>query len=94
MLPLPEYVRSYTDRAQQAGGSTAAAAPQRSLFHGIRPPPISIAAYVERIAKYAKCSPVCFVMAVTYMERAAEVRCCPKDSLGRIPPWTDAASDI
>ncbi|KAK9816746.1 hypothetical protein WJX72_004508 [[Myrmecia] bisecta] len=40
-------------------------------FHGLRPPPISIEAYIQRIGKYAKCSPVCFAMAYTYMERLA-----------------------
>ncbi len=49
----------------------------RTPFHGQRTPPISIAAYLERIAKYAKCSPVCFVMAETYLERLAEV--CLRD---------------
>lgn len=57
---------------QDAGVSAA----QRSPFHGMRSPPIGIGAYMERIAKYAKCSPVCFVMAEAYMERLAEVHCC------------------
>lgn len=37
-------------------------------FHGLRPPPISIDAYIDRIAKYTKCSPVCFVMALVYID--------------------------
>lgn len=43
-------------------------------FHGLRVPPISIAAYLRRIAQYAKCSPVCFVMAHSYIERLAKVQ--------------------
>lgn len=39
-----------------------------TAFHGLRPPPISIEAYLDRIAKYTKCSPVCFVMSLLYMD--------------------------
>lgn len=39
-----------------------------TVFHGLRPPPISVEAYLERIAKYTKCSPVCFIMALSYMD--------------------------
>ncbi len=49
-------------------------APRASAFHGHRPPPISIAAYLFRISKYAKCSPVCFAMAFSYLKRVAQVR--------------------
>lgn len=55
-----------------AGDALPPAAPLRlTLFHGLRPPPISVSAYVERIAKYSKCSPVCFVLALMYLQRAA-----------------------
>lgn len=57
----------------QQGDGSPAQQQQRTPFHGIRLPPIRIAAYLQRIAKYAKCSPVCFVMAETYLERLAEV---------------------
>ncbi|EFJ42348.1 cyclin [Volvox carteri f. nagariensis] len=39
-----------------------------TVFHGLRPPPIGLQAYVERVAKYTKCSPVCFVMSMVYMD--------------------------
>ena len=35
---------------------------QLSLFHGLRPPDISVRRYLERIHKYADCSPSCFVV--------------------------------
>ncbi|MEW5298138.1 MAG: hypothetical protein WDW36_001291 [Sanguina aurantia] len=43
-----------------------------TIFHGMRPPPITIPAYLERIAKYSRCSPVCFVMATSYIDRLVE----------------------
>ena len=52
-----------------------------TCFRGRRCPPISIQAYIERIAKYSKCSPVCFVMAWAYLKRiSAKVR--PQIKLG------------
>ncbi|GLC46058.1 hypothetical protein PLESTM_001820500 [Pleodorina starrii] len=39
-----------------------------TVFHGLRPPPIGLPAYVERVAKYTKCSPVCFIMSLVYMD--------------------------
>lgn len=38
-------------------------------FHGSRAPALSIRQYIERIFKYANCSPSCFVVAYIYMER-------------------------
>lgn len=43
-----------------------------TVFHGIRPPPISLQAYLERLAKYTKCSPVCFVISLYYMDQLAQ----------------------
>ncbi|PNW87325.1 hypothetical protein CHLRE_02g118050v5 [Chlamydomonas reinhardtii] len=43
-----------------------------TVFHGLRPPPIGLQAYVERVAKFTKCSPVCFVMALVYMDLLAQ----------------------
>ncbi|KAG2483924.1 hypothetical protein HYH03_017245 [Edaphochlamys debaryana] len=39
-----------------------------TVFHGLRPPPIALQSYLERVAKYTKCSPMCFVMALFYMD--------------------------
>lgn len=40
-------------------------------FHGVRAPSISIAKYLERIYKYTKCSPACFVVGYVYIDRLA-----------------------
>ncbi|XP_010524444.1 PREDICTED: cyclin-U4-1 [Tarenaya hassleriana] len=40
-----------------------------SVFHGITRPTISIHNYLERIFKYANCSPSCFVVAYVYLDR-------------------------
>jgi hypothetical protein len=42
-----------------------------TVFHGLRAPPISIDAYVERLAMYTKCSPICFVFALDFMATLA-----------------------
>ncbi|XP_072984759.1 cyclin-P3-1-like [Typha latifolia] len=40
-----------------------------TVFHGLRAPNLSIQRYIERIFKYSKCSPSCFVLALIYMDR-------------------------
>jgi hypothetical protein len=40
-----------------------------TIFHGLRPPTVSIRNYVDRIFKYSACSPSCFVVAHIYMDR-------------------------
>ena len=62
---------------QGCSGKAGRRTPRASAFHGHRPPPISIAAYLFRISKYAKCSPVCFAMAFSYLNRVAQVRNMP-----------------
>lgn len=55
-----------------AQGQEAGSAPQLTVFHGLRAPPISIEAYLVRIAKYAKCSPACFVHSIVHMLKLAK----------------------
>ncbi|XP_010246095.1 PREDICTED: cyclin-U4-1-like [Nelumbo nucifera] len=43
-----------------------------SVFHGLTRPTISIQSYLERIFKYANCSPSCFVVAYVYLDRFAQ----------------------
>lgn len=43
-----------------------------TVFHGLRAPPITVEAYLVRIAKYAKCSPASFVQAVALIFRLAK----------------------
>ncbi|XP_022146902.1 cyclin-U4-1 [Momordica charantia] len=40
-----------------------------SAFHGLTRPTISIQSYLDRIFKYANCSPCCFVIAYVYLDR-------------------------
>ncbi|XP_010070213.2 cyclin-P3-1 isoform X2 [Eucalyptus grandis] len=40
-----------------------------TIFHGVRPPALTIRQYIERIFKYSACSPSCFVIAQIYMDR-------------------------
>ncbi|MCO5563504.1 hypothetical protein L7F22_017147 [Adiantum nelumboides] len=42
---------------------------QLTVFHGMKAPGIGVARYVERIYKYAHCSPACFVVAYAYLDR-------------------------
>ncbi|KAL0007522.1 cyclin-U4-1 [Quercus lobata] len=47
--------------------------PQKiSVFHGLSRPTISIQSYLERIFKYANCSPSCYIVAYVYLDRFAQ----------------------
>lgn len=54
------------------GHEVGGASPQLTVFHGLRAPPISIEAYLVRIAKYAKCSPACFAHSMVHMLKLAQ----------------------
>mmetsp|Transcript_23812 Transcript_23812/g.71612 ORF Transcript_23812/g.71612 Transcript_23812/m.71612 type:complete len:150 (+) Transcript_23812:381-830(+) len=41
-------------------------------FHALKPPKISIEAYLERIETYADCSPSCFVVSLIYIDRLCQ----------------------
>lgn len=43
-----------------------------SVFHGLRPPLITLERYLERIFKYAACSPACYVLAYVYIRRLVQ----------------------
>ncbi|KAL3833045.1 hypothetical protein ACJIZ3_007781 [Penstemon smallii] len=44
--------------------------PQKiSVFNGLSRPSISIQSYLERIFKYANCSPSCYIVAYVYLDR-------------------------
>ena len=60
----------HCDRITNSGlVSLVQVATSLTCFCGTRAPPISIADYIARIAKYSKCSPVCFIMAWSYLKR-------------------------
>jgi len=41
-------------------------------FDGVRPPPISLPEYIERIRAYIPCSTECFVLAIVYIDRVLQ----------------------
>ncbi|XAR66084.1 hypothetical protein NMG60_11012155 [Bertholletia excelsa] len=43
-----------------------------SVFDGLTRPSISVQSYLERIFRYANCSPSCFVVAYVYLDRFAQ----------------------
>ncbi|KAJ1417110.1 Cyclin-like [Sesbania bispinosa] len=40
-----------------------------TIFHGSKAPNLSVTQYMERIFKYCRCSPSCFIIAQIYMDR-------------------------
>ncbi|TQD96254.1 hypothetical protein C1H46_018163 [Malus baccata] len=45
-----------------------------SVFHSLTTPTISIHSYLQRIFKYADCSPSCFVVAYVYLDRFTQMQ--------------------
>ena len=45
-----------------------------TIYHGLRPPNISIRRYLERINKYSSCSPSCFVVGFIYIDHLVHKR--------------------
>ncbi|XRB05911.1 cyclin [Pycnococcus provasolii] len=54
-----------------AGADAGSPEPAFAVFHAARPPTIPILSYLERIHRYAHASPICFVAAFAYLDRAA-----------------------
>lgn len=52
-----------------------------TIYHGIKAPTLSIRQYIERIFKYSKCSPSCFVVAYIYMDKFIQATNCYLTSL-------------
>ncbi|CAN7113097.1 unnamed protein product [Brassica rapa subsp. narinosa] len=44
-----------------------------TMFHGSRSPSMNIQRYTERVHRYARCSPACFVAAFVYIIRYLEI---------------------
>jgi hypothetical protein len=45
------------------------AAKSQTCFDGVKPPPIALADYIERIYTYVPCSAECYVLALVYIDR-------------------------
>ncbi|KAE8677455.1 Cyclin-U4-3 [Hibiscus syriacus] len=58
--------------AESNDASSGFKAQQISVFQGLTRPSISIQSYLDRIYKYANCSPSCFIVAYVYLDRFAQ----------------------
>ncbi|AEC10461.1 Cyclin-U4-1 [Arabidopsis thaliana] len=72
MSKLIAFLSSLLERVAESNDLTRRVATQSqrvSVFHGLSRPTITIQSYLERIFKYANCSPSCFVVAYVYLDR-------------------------
>ncbi|KAK4433415.1 Cyclin-U4-1 [Sesamum alatum] len=70
MLKVIKFLSSLLHRVAEANDVFGCLDAQKiSIFHGLTRPTISIHCYLERIFKYANCSPSCFVVAYVYLDR-------------------------
>ncbi|KAI3511305.1 hypothetical protein L1887_18454 [Cichorium endivia] len=70
MSKLIAYLSSLLQRVAESNDLNPRIHPQKiSAFHGLTRPTISIQSYLERIFKYANCSPSCYVVAYVYLDR-------------------------
>ncbi|VFQ84290.1 unnamed protein product [Cuscuta campestris] len=72
-IPPPKLISYLSSLLQRVADSNDLAAAEEgegvSVFHGVRRPGITVGSYLERIFKYANCSPACFVVAYVYLDR-------------------------
>ncbi|CAH8301629.1 unnamed protein product [Eruca vesicaria subsp. sativa] len=72
MPKLIAFLSSLLERVAESNDLTRRVTTQSqrvSSFHGQSRPSITIQSYLERIFKYANCSPSCFVVAYVYLDR-------------------------
>ncbi|XP_028092640.1 cyclin-U4-1 [Camellia sinensis] len=70
MPKLITFLSSLLHRVAESNDLNRLSRPQKiSVFHGLTRPTISIESYLERIFKYANCSPSCFIVAYVYLDR-------------------------
>lgn len=70
MNNLITFLSSLLQRVAESNDLNPRFQPQKiSAFHGLTRPTISIQCYLERIFKYANCSPSCYVVAYVYLDR-------------------------
>ncbi|CAN6249570.1 unnamed protein product [Urochloa humidicola] len=73
---LLERVVERNDAAAASAGELAAGAAPASAFRATARPDISVRAYMARIARFAGCSPACYVAAYVYLDRFLRRRGC------------------
>ncbi|KAG9141872.1 hypothetical protein Leryth_013993 [Lithospermum erythrorhizon] len=70
MSTLINFLSSLLEKLAESNDINSKFQPQKiSVFHGLSRPNISIQNYLERIFKYANCSPSCFIVAYVYLDR-------------------------
>ncbi|PON99752.1 Cyclin [Trema orientale] len=70
MTNLIKFLSSLLQRVSESNDINRQFQPQKiSVFHGLTRPTISIQSYLERIFKYANCSPSCYIVAYVYLDR-------------------------
>ncbi|XP_004515319.1 cyclin-U4-1-like [Cicer arietinum] len=76
MMPkLITFLSSLLERVAESNDETQQEQQQKiSVFHGLTRPNISIQSYLERIFKYANCSPSCFIVAYVYLDRFTQTQ--------------------
>ncbi|KAA8520424.1 hypothetical protein F0562_014680 [Nyssa sinensis] len=73
MPKLITFLSSLLQRVAETNDLNRQFQPQKiSVFHGLTRPTISIQSYLERILKYANCSPSCFIVAYVYLDRFSQ----------------------
>ncbi|GMJ01218.1 cyclin p4;1 [Hibiscus trionum] len=72
MQNLIAFLSSLIQKVAESNDANSGVQRQKiSVFHGLTRPTISIQSYLDRIYKYANCSPSCFVVAYVYLHRFA-----------------------
>ncbi|XP_027113406.1 cyclin-U4-1 [Coffea eugenioides] len=70
MSKLISFLSSLLQRVAESNDLNRRLQPQKiSVFHGLTRPTISIESYLDRILKYANCSPSCFIVSYIYLDR-------------------------
>ncbi|KAK6143000.1 hypothetical protein DH2020_023348 [Rehmannia glutinosa] len=70
MPKLITFLSSLLEKVAESNDLSRSFQPQKiSVFHGLTRPTISIQTYLERIFKYANCSPSCYIVAYVYLDR-------------------------
>ncbi|KAI3471006.1 hypothetical protein Pfo_027669 [Paulownia fortunei] len=70
LLKVIKYLSSLLQRVAETNDVFRGFNTQKiSIFHGLTRPRISVHCYMERIFKYANCSPSCIVVAYIYLDR-------------------------
>ncbi|KAK4476455.1 hypothetical protein RD792_015609 [Penstemon davidsonii] len=70
MPKLITFLSSLLHQVAESNDLSRGFQPQKiSVFNGLSRPTISVESYLERIFKYANCSPSCYIVAYVYLDR-------------------------